>query len=419
MRPIIQLATLLALTTALPATAQPKPDHWLIPADKIYTAPDAKPLANGSVLVRNGRIASIADERSRIAIPEGTRTSECRGVVLAGFQNSHVHFMGAPFERASSMPAAKLELAVESMLTRWGFTTAFDTASIDGNTFAIRSRIERGELRGPRILTVGRGIFPADGIPIYLRDLPEAVLARLPQPKNVAEVRAVVRSNFAEGADGTKLFLVSPQAKEFKTMSADVALAAAGETHARGKLVLAHPTSIAGLRAGLDAGVDVFVHTTAGEKEPWDDALVRRMVAQRVSVIPTFKLWYYELKKQNVPQDVTDALVAATFAELRAFSEGGGQVLFGTDVGYMQDFDPTDEYVLMAKAGLTPAQILGSLTTEPAKRWNEEKDRGRVEPGFVADLVVLEGDPFEDVKNFAKVRCVFRAGEQIYPAEAG
>jgi imidazolonepropionase-like amidohydrolase len=69
----------------------------------------------------------------------------------------------------------------------------------------------------------------------------------------------------------------------------------------------------------------------------------------------------------------------------------------------------------MTKAGMTPAQILASLTTAPAARW-KDVNLGRVEPGFVADLVVLAGDPYEDVKNFAQVRCVFRGGVQIYPA---
>ena len=101
---------------------------------------------------------------------------------------------------------------------------------------------------------------------------------------------------------------------------------------------------------------------------------------------------------------------APRFEELRAFKAAGGQVLFGTDVGYMHDYDPTDEYVLMAKAGMTPGQILESLTTAPAARWKEEKRRGQVAPGFAADLVVLAADPAEDVRNFAKVQCVFRGG---------
>jgi imidazolonepropionase-like amidohydrolase len=417
MRVTVRLALLCILGAAVPAHAQS--DSWLISADKIYTAPDAKPLANGSVLIRDGRIVSIADERSRIAIPEGTRSSECRGVIVAGFQNSHVHLMGIGFDASAGKSAAEIEGALESMLTRYGVTTIFDTGSDLANTVAIRSRIERGEVRGPRILTAGWPIYPTDGIPFYLHDLPKSVLDQLKQPKDAAAARAGVSENFAGGADGTKLFVVtSPDRDAVRTLSPDIARAAVDETHARGKLVLAHPTSLAGIRLALDAGVDVIVHTTLGESAPWDAKLTREMVAKEMSVIPTFKLWSYELAKQSVPQPVVDRLVGSTLAELRSFADAGGQILFGTDVGYMHEFDPTDEFLLMAKAGLTPAQILASLTTAPAKRWREEKRRGRVEPGFDADLVVLSGDPFEDVRNFAQVRCVFRGGKQIYPARA-
>jgi imidazolonepropionase-like amidohydrolase len=152
-----------------------------------------------------------------------------------------------------------------------------------------------------------------------------------------------------------------------------------------------------------------------GEREPWAADFARAMVAKNVSVIPTFKLWYYELAKENVPPNVTEQLVGATFDELRAFRAAGGQVLFGTDVGYMHSYDTTQEFELMAKSGMSFGDILASLTTAPAARFKDEKS-GRVEPGYQADLVVLGGDPADDVKNFANVRCVFRGGRLIYDA---
>jgi imidazolonepropionase-like amidohydrolase len=410
---------LIAAACLVQAAAPPvlAADALLLTADKIYTAPDARPLLNGTVLVKDGRIAGVADEHSRIAIPAGTLSSECRGVVVAGFQNSHVHFMGPDFDDAATKPAAELQGAVESMLTRYGVTTAFDTGSGQDNTVALRARIEKGELRGPRILTVGWPIYPPDGIPFYIRDLPKQILDRLHQPATAAEARADVQANLEGGADGTKLFMVtSPQPGQNKQLSPDIALAAVDATHARGKLVLAHPTSNDGVRAALKAGVDVIVHTALGEMAPWDAALTREMVAKKMSVIPTFKLWRYELAKQSVPPNITDNLVNATLDQLRAFKAAGGQILFGTDVGYMREFDPSDEYVMMSQAGLSPMDILASLTTAPAARWKEDKQRGRVAPGFDADLVVLEADPADDVRNFARVRCVFRGGQRIYAA---
>lgn len=394
-------------------------DAWVLTAKKIYTAPDAPPLANGVILVSDGKISAIDSNTAVLKRPD-ERDSECQyGVVTSGFQNSHVHFMERRFDDAAHLPAAQLERDVLAMTSRYGFTTVFDTGSDVTNTIALRQRIEKGEIRGPRILTVGIPLYPPEGIPSYIRDLPPEMLAKMHQPPNGAEARADVRANLGAGADATKLFLhTSPDQKTVRFMSLEVARAAAEETHAQGKLVLAHPTSLEGVRGALAAGVDVLVHTTLGEDKPWDAETLQKLVANHVSVIPTFKLWKYELQKENVPPAVIDRLIGATLQELRDFKNAGGQILFGTDVGYMHDYDPTDEYLYMAQAGLTPMEILASLTTAPAARWKEDSSRGRVAPKSIADLVVLEGDPAEDVRNFARVRCVYRGGKLIFSSKA-
>jgi len=406
------LLVLAAQSVALPAGAA---DTWVIPAAKIYPAPDVAPIEDGVVLVRAGRITYVGT-RGSAKIPKSAKTSDCAGGVLtAGFQNSHVHFIEPRWEDAAHKPAAELAQSLQEMLTRYGFTTVFDTASDQANTVALRARIEKGEVRGPRIFTVGLALFPPDGIPSYLHDLPPQMLARMHQPRTAEEARAAVRANIAAGADGTKLFLhTSPRQGVITTMSPEVARAAVEETHAHGKLVMAHPTTLEAMRLALDVDVDVLVHTTLGEKSPWDAVTLAGMKSAHMSIIPTFKLWGYELKKDDVPASVVETLVSATFRELQAFIAVHGQVLFGTDVGYMHDYDPTDEYVLMAKAGMSPTQILESLTTAPAARWKEDAKHGQVAPGFAADLVVLAADPFEDVKNFANVKCAFRAGVPIF-----
>ena len=98
---------------------------------------------------------------------------------------------------------------------------------------------------------------------------------------------------------------------------------------------------------------------------------------------------------------------------MRGFAAAGGQVLFGTDVGYMTDYDPTDEYAYLARA-LTPLQILATLTTAPAARWKESESRGSIDAGKDADLVMLDADPAQDARRFADVRCTIRAGRLIY-----
>jgi len=100
-------------------------------------------------------------------------------------------------------------------------------------------------------------------------------------------------------------------------------------------------------------------------------------------------------------------------AQTSAVADLGGELLFGTDVGYMTDYDPTDEFIFLRRAGLSAMQILTMLTTAPAARFGPG-GTGRIGPGMTADVVVLDGDPTQDVRAFAKVRMTMRDGRVIY-----
>jgi imidazolonepropionase-like amidohydrolase len=100
--------------------------------------------------------------------------------------------------------------------------------------------------------------------------------------------------------------------------------------------------------------------------------------------------------------------------QLRAYAEAGGQILFGTDAGYIEQFDTSEEFTWMARAGMSFRQILASLTTSPAQRFGFAAHSGRIAKGMDADLVVLQGDPAEDVTSFSKVRYTIRLGKVIY-----
>ncbi|MFP2896185.1 amidohydrolase family protein [Corallococcus sp. 4LFB] len=413
-----RIALLFWLATAGCASGQ-RPavaDRWLLTGTRLYVAPDAPPLDDAWVVVSGGKIEAVGSAPD--APPAGVRREDAcgGGVITAGFQNSHVHFTDPAFAGAASRPRDELQSPLSQLTTRYGFTTVVDTGSDPANTGALRQRIERGELRGPAILTVGSPLYPENGIPFYLRDLPPELLRQLAQPASAEEARALVRESFKTGAQGTKLFVATPQGHgEIRRMAEDIARAAADETHRRGGLVMVHPTDPDGVSAAVQAGADVIVHTTIDSpKREWSAELVGQLVSRHVSVVPTLQLWGYELAKADVPADVRERLVGGAERQLAAFSSAGGQVLFGTDAGYMTDLNPTQEYVLMAQAGLTPMRILASLTTAPAARWSASERRGRVTPGLDADLVVLGGDPATDVRRFTDVRCTIRAGRTLF-----
>ena len=415
----MRIATVFLLAWLLTGCGERAPEGaTLLRATRLYVAPGVPAIDNAAVLIVDGKIVA-AGSANDIATGGAASLGTCDGgTLVAGFQNSHVHFTEAKFAGAKDRPAAELTAALTDMLNRFGFTTVVDTASNLANTVALRARVESGEIAGPRILTAGGALYPKDGIPIYLRNLPPEVLASLSQPASVEEALAEVQANLDGGANATKLFLMTPQGGgRYAFMEPDIALAAADETHRRGMLVLAHPTDIEGINLAIEAGVDILVHTTIGEgKTVWEPALVEQLLAKGMAVVPTLKLIPYELKRAGLEQRIVDLATGDAVEQLRGFSKAGGQVLFGTDVGYMTDYDPTEEYQLMSRA-LTPMQILASLTTAPAALWKEEARRGRVAKGMDADLVVLDADPAADAANFAKVRCTIRRGRLIYRSD--
>lgn len=415
-----QLAALFTVLAPSLASSAETPAAWALQGAKLYAAPDSKPIENGVVLIRGSKIAAVGG--SDVAIPERARVSECSGgIVTAGFQNSHVHLITEEFQDARNKAVPALTAALSSMLGQYGYTTVVETATFDlANSVALRSRIESGEIPGPRILTVGLGLFPPQGIPSYLSYLPKELRDRQPQPGSPPAAAQAVRENFAGGADATKLFVATPvdEPDRIRRMPVAIARAAVDETHAQKRLVMVHPTDLEGVKTAIAAKVDVLVHTTLGEFEPWPDEAMRQFKDAGMVMIPTLKLLGYELKKQKVPDAEAKRIVAGTVAQFRAFLAAGGRVMFGTDVGYMTDHDPAEEYVLMSQAGMSPAQILASLTTEPAKTWREGDRRGRLVTGMDADIVVLDADPADDARNFAKVRCAFRQGKAIYEAKA-
>jgi imidazolonepropionase-like amidohydrolase len=195
-------------------------------------------------------------------------------------------------------------------------------------------------------------------------------------------------------------------------MPADVLAAIVSEAHQNGKLALAHPHNLRGLQNAIAGGVDVLVHTMplAG---PLTGEQVAAMTSKRMSLIPTLRLWMVEASREGLPANVAERFVDVAVGQLRAYAGAGGQVLFGTDVGYI-DYDPTDEYVLMQRAGMTFSAILDSLTTAPAARFAYAERTGRVLAGMDADLTLLDADPATDVEAFAAVRYVVRAGRVIY-----
>lgn len=377
----------------------------------IYTSPESASIRDAVVLIRDGRIEAVRPRQS-ITIPSATAVIDCTGkFILAGFYNSHVHLIGPHWEQAASVPAERLQAQLSTMLTRYGFTSVYDLSSPLQDTLALRRRIESGEIDGPAIRTTGMGFVKKDGTPAYVRGE-----LQLPEIVSAAGATQLIIERLDAGADSIKLFTGSAGVPGPPLELAYIK-AATGAAHKRGKLVFAHPQHRAGLENAIHGGVDVLVHTTV-QAETWDTATVRLMRRRRMALIPTLKLFRFEAKRDGESASEVERWTAITRQQLRIFLQHGGDVLFGTDVGYMTDFDPAEEYWLMAQAGMTWRQILASLTTVPAKRFGDMRHKAVVRQGRDADLVVLAADPASDVRHFARVDLTLRKGRIIFNASS-
>lgn len=381
---------------------------------RVYASPEAAPLENATVVVRDGRIVAVGAS-ARVRPPKGAQVIDAKGqVVTAGFWNSHVHLISPIDRKEAKAPAAALNGELSAMLTRWGFTTVFDIASGPGDAIAIRNRIKAGEVIGPNILTVDMPFYPKNGTPIYVRELAKTMPSgEIADPTSAAD-RA--RRQIAAGADGVKLFtgaIVGPP-QGILPMKLEDAKAVVAAAHALDKPAFTHPSNAAGLNVAIDSGVDILAHTTP-DGGPWPADMAGRLKAHNMALIPTLTLWRSELEREKAPKAALDKFMAVAQAQLKAYSDIGGQILFGTDVGYTDAFDTAEEYRLMAGAGLTWRQILTSLTTAPSQRFKQPR-KGTVAVGQDGDLVILTADPAADLAAFAKVRMTIRAGQVIYDA---
>lgn len=401
-------SSLPVLTILLSSTLFGQSPDLALVGGTIYISPTEELLRDGVVLIESGKIAAVGT-RAFLRVPETVQSLDCSGLTItAGFWNSHVHFFERKWANAAAIPAPELSRQLQDMLTRYGFTSVFDTGSMWENTKRIRDRIEAGEVQGPRIRSTGEALVPPGALPS------ETVLnmmgsMRFPAPEisDAAHAAAASRKILEEGADGIKLFASSPRSTSLPESAMQ---AAVNEAHRLGKPIFVHPNSGADVLTAVRGGVDVIAHTTP-HSGPWDETILAAMKERGVALIPTLTLWKYYMRHDRV--SVQEQIINTAKSQLRAWVNSGGAVLFGTDAGAV-DYDPSEEYALMTEAGMSFRQILASLTTAPAGRFGESKQLGRIAAGLQADLVVLKDDPSTNIRALAAVQFTVRAGKIIY-----
>ena len=389
-------------------------ETWAIEHARLIPSASGTAVEDATVVLADGKVKALGPSASVRVPPGARRVNGSGGTALPGFWNVHVHLTDKRFNGAAEQTDAALGQACREMLTSRGFTSVVDLGSLPANTEAVGRRATT--VGCPRIITVATSLFPAHAVPIYVsQEIGEAEAAKLPQPTTAEHAAQIVEESVRlhPGARALKLFTGSwLGGSRTGLMDLAVVKGATAAAHRHGLVIFAHPQTAEGLEAALSGGVDVLAHTDP-DAGPWSPDLMQRLLARNMALVPTLSLNRVITDQSQMSAAVRDRFIAAGKEQLRAFSSAGGEVLFGTDVGFLPEKDTDEEVGWMAGAGLDWRAILVSLTTAPARRMKDTA-RGVLVVGSPADVVLVEGDPRADVQALAHVRATWVAGKSVF-----
>jgi imidazolonepropionase-like amidohydrolase len=371
-------------------------------------------LGAATVVIRDGLIADVGRD---VGVPAGARVVEGDGrTLLPGLIDAHTHTIA---------PAA-LETALA-----FGVTTQFDMFTVPTLAAQLRAEQAAGRassradlLSAGSVATVPRGHGTQYGIPIPTISSPDSA-------------DAFVRARVGEGSDYIKIIVddFSAYGRKIPTLDEATMRALVGAAHRHGKLAVVHVTTLGTARQAVAAGADGFVHVWV-DSIP-DDAFVAEMVRRRTFVVPTLTvrasvagvasgaplvederlapmLGPEERAQLRAhfpapPSGSSFATVKAVFAKL---ARGSVRILAGTDApnpGTSYGVSMHRELELLVEAGLSGTAALAAATSAPAETFGL-RDRGLIERGRRADLVLVDGDPTTDIRATRAIVHVWKGG---------
>jgi imidazolonepropionase-like amidohydrolase len=277
-----------------------------------------------------------------------------------------------------------------------GVTTVRDLSAEGYMDIAMRDLINSGEMIGPRMFVSGYGLYATQTPSKKEPAIPGAVFA-----DGVPEVLRAVRQQLAAGTDLIKMYAstgTDDDVTGFQTYTFEEIKAAVSMAHQFGKKIAIHSYGPDGARDAVRAGADSVEHAT-----DMDDATIQEMAKRGTFYVPTIdhNRYYIDngVKIGYAPgyKERLQAFVPRNLETARKAFKAGVKIAMGSDAIYTMFGENTRELGWFVKAGMTPEQALRTATTNAAELLGKEKELGAVAPGYLADLVAVEGDPLADI----------------------
>jgi imidazolonepropionase-like amidohydrolase len=412
---------------AMPAMA----DTVYVQAGKVLAIPGEAPLGATTIIVTDGKIVSL-EAGYKAPRDKKVRVIDLKdSYVLPGLIDSHVHLtsdtggIASQLEDVTLSPAAQAFNAWDNGMRTLnaGFTTVRNLGDGDGAVLALRDAINDGQVTGPRILDAGASLSASaghmDGSLGFRDELRDFFNAAGNTCSGADDCRRAVRLQIARGADVIKLATTGGVNSRIgaglgKQMFEDEARAIVETAKLFGKKVAAHAHGADGIRLALLAGVDSIEHGTILDPETID-----AFVASDAYYVPTLSTvnGYIERLKDNpdaYEPDVRAKIewrIGITGKSLEVLYAKGVKIAFGTDAGVSKHGRNADEFELMVKFGMPPAEAIKAATINAADLLGLTAEIGTLEPGKSADLIAVKGDPLKDVKVLKQVEFVMVRGD--------
>ncbi len=368
-------------------------------------------IANAVVVVDDDKIRSVT---ANGAIPAGAEVVDLsRYTGLPGLIDSHTH-MTFYWDRSTGttplkQPPRHVALTVffdqenAKKTIEAGVTTVRDLTGFDGADLALRDLINRGAIVGPRMFVSGRGIRVAAIHRPGVTDYP-------------AEAARITKGLIDSGVDWIKVYGSTGGADDLsgdQTISYDEMKAIIDTAHANGRKVAIHSYGAAGGRDAIRAGTDTLEHAT-----DMDDATIAELARTKIWYVPTINHNQHYLDNADAVYKFTPEaqknladFIQRNFVTAQKARRAGVRMLVGSDAVFTAHGANMQELGWFVKFGMTNEQALQSATILPAEMLGMQNSLGSVAPGYIADIVAVEGDPLADINVVLnKVRWVMKAG---------
>jgi imidazolonepropionase-like amidohydrolase len=395
-------------------TGPATPDPLVLRAPRLLDGTGTPAVTDAALLVEGGRIAYAGPAAG---LPEGAGrlpSLEFPGAtLLPGLVDAHVHLVasGDP-DLAAGLPKTEAERTLAAVVNARrnldrGVTLVRDLGAPRAEAVLVGGAVEEGALAGPRVVAAGPAVTMTGGHIPYLGRITDGVDA----------MRAAVRANLALGARCIKVVAtggvltpgVDPRKPAYTQAELD---ALVDEAHRLGLTVAAHAIGEGGVAAALRAGVDSIEHGMF-----LDEAAIELFLATGARLSATFSAPYGILSGPSVPGWIKDRARPAAEAQARSFQaavQAGVPVVAGTDAGTPDNHHGgvAREVGFMVEAGLDVLRGVRAATAEGAELLGVD-DRGVLQRGAAADVLVAGGDVAADVAALQRVVAVFQDGRQV------